>query len=163
MTIQPVYGGSEVRFVAELRDVEDPPLVTGSDVGLVVSPKGLSPCLNDHCGEVFDQVVTGTVHDQVVVKTFGSSSFQHRHNRQPLPITTGSGTIDLFVQDIKEMTEVPRTVLRGQCNPVASSVVIEPNPLFEGQGDTERVVPVIGVDPVPKGSLYSDRFNVTHL
>lgn len=51
------------------------------------------------------------------------------------------------------MTKVPGTVLRGQGNPVTSSVVIDPNPLFQGQGDTERVVPVIDVDPLTDGFL----------
>lgn len=51
------------------------------------------------------------------------------------------------------MTEVPGTVLRGQGHPVTSPVVIDPHPLFQGQGDTERVVPVIDVDPLTDGSL----------
>jgi hypothetical protein len=36
---------------------------------------------------------------------------------------------------------------------MTSPVVIDPNPLFQAQGDTERVVPVIDVDPLTDGSL----------
>jgi hypothetical protein len=96
---------------------------------------------------LFDQVVTGTVHDQVVVETFGFSPLQNGDYRELFPEPTGGGTINLFVQDIEEMTEVPGTVLRGQCHTVTSSIVIDPNPLFQGQGDTERMVPVVDVDP----------------
>ena len=122
-------------------------------MGLVVSPNGLSPCLDDHRRKHLNQVVTGTVHDQVVVETFGSSSLENRDHRESFSVSTGGGTVDLFVQDIEEMTEVPGTVLRGQGHPMTSSVVIDPNPLFQGQSDTERVVPVIDVDPLADGFL----------
>ena len=153
VTIQPVYGRSEVGFVPELRDVGDPPAVTGSDVGLVVSPNSFSPCLNDHRWEHLDQVVTGTIHDQVVVETFGSSSLQNGDDRELFPEPTGGGTIDLFVQDIEKVSEVSGTILRGQSDPVTSSVVINPNPLFQGQGNPEWMVPVIDVDPLTDGFL----------
>ncbi len=76
-------------------------------MGLVVSPKGLSPSLDHHRWEVFDQVLSGTVDDQVVVETFGSSSLENWDDRELFPISTEGGTVDLFVQDIQEMTEVP--------------------------------------------------------
>jgi len=107
VTIQPVYGLSEVGFVPELRDVGDPSPVTGCDVGLVISPKGLSPRLDHHRWEVFDQVLSGTIDDQVVVETFGPSSLENRDDRESFPEPTGGGTVDLFVQDIQEMTEIP--------------------------------------------------------
>ena len=125
-------------------------------MGLVVSPNSFSPCLNDHRREHLDQVVTGTIHDQVVMETFGSSPLQHGDNRELFPEPTGGGTIDLFVQDIEKVTEVSRTILRGQGNPVTSSVIINPNPLFEGQGNPERVVPVIDVDPLTDGILEGE-------
>ena len=125
-------------------------------MGLVVSPNSFSPCLDNHRWEHLDQVVTGTIHDQVVVETFGSSPLQNGDDRELFPEPTGGGTIDLFVQDIEKMTEVSRTILRGQGNPVTSSVVINPNPLFEGQGNTERMVPVIDVDPLTDGILEGE-------
>lgn len=125
-------------------------------MGLVVSPNSFSPCLNDHRREHLDQVVTGTIHDQVVMETFGSSPLQHGDNRELFPEPTGGGTIDLFVQDIEKMTEVSGTVFRGKGNPVTSSVVINPNQLLEGQGDTKRVVPVIDVDPLTDGILEGE-------
>lgn len=39
---------------------------------------------------------------------------------------------------------------------MTSSVVIDPNPLFEGQGDPERVVPEIDVDPLADGILEGE-------
>ena len=90
------------------------------------------------------------------METFGSSPLQHGDNRELFPEPTGGGTINLFVQDIEKVTEVSRTILRGQGNPVTSSVVINPNPLFEGQGDPERVVPVIDVDPLTDGILEGE-------
>ena len=125
-------------------------------MGLVVSPNSFSPCLDNHRWKHLDQVVSGTIHDQVVMETFGSSPLQHGDNRELFPEPTGGGTIDLFVQDIEKVTEVSRTILRGQGNPVTSSVVINPNPLFEGQGDPERVVPVIDVDPLTDGILEGE-------
>ena len=125
-------------------------------MGLVVSPNSFSPCLDNHRWEHLDQVVTGTIHDQVVVKTFGSSPLENGDDRELFPEPTGGGTIDLFVQDIEKVTEVSRTILRGQGNPVTSSVVINPNPLFEGQGDPERVVPVIDVNPLTDGILEGE-------
>ena len=125
-------------------------------MGLVVSPNSFSPCLDNHRWKHLDQVVSGTIHDQVVMETFGSSPLQHGDNRELFPEPTGGGTIDLFVQDIEKVTEVSRTILRGQGNPVTSSVVINPNPLFEGQGNPERVVPVIDVDPLTDGILEGE-------
>ena len=125
-------------------------------MGLVVPPNSFSPCLDNHRWEHLDQVVTGTIHDQVVVKTFGSSPFENGDDRELFPEPTGGGTIDLFVQDIEKVTEVSRTILRGQGNPVTSSVVINPNPLFKSQGDPERVVPVIDVDPLTDGILEGE-------
>ena len=125
-------------------------------MGLVVSPKGLSPCLDNHRWEHLDQVFTGTIHDQVVVETFGSSPLQNGDDRELFPEPTGGGTIDLLVQDIEKVTEVSRTILRGKGKPVTSSVVINPNPLFEGQGDPERVVPVIDVYPLTDGFLEGE-------
>lgn len=107
VTIQPVYRLSEVGFVPQLRDVRDPPPVTGRDVGLVISPNGLSPRLDHHRWEVFDQVLSGTIDDHVVVETFGSSPFQDRDHRELFSVSTEGGTVDLFVQDIQEMTEIP--------------------------------------------------------
>lgn len=107
MTVQPVYGLSEVGFVPELRDVRDPPGITGGDVGLVITPKGLSPCPNDHRREHLNEVLPGTFDHQMVVETFGSSSLQNGDHKESFPISTGGGTVDFFVQDIEEMTEVP--------------------------------------------------------
>lgn len=36
---------------------------------------------------------------------------------------------------------------------MSPSVVIDPNPLFQGQGYPERMVPVIDVDPLTDGLL----------
>lgn len=66
-------------------------------MGLVVSPNSISPCLNNHRWEHLDQVVTGTIHDQVVVETFGSSPLQNGDDRELFPEPTGGGTIDLLV------------------------------------------------------------------
>ncbi len=107
VTVQPVYRLSEVGFVPELRDVRDPALVTGCDVGLVISPKGLSPSLDYHRWEVFDQVLSGTIDDQMIVETFGSSPLENRDDRELFSVSTEGGTVDLFVQDIQEMTEIP--------------------------------------------------------
>jgi hypothetical protein len=63
--------------------------------------------LNDHQREHLDEVIPGTVDHQMVVETFGSSSFEDRDNRESFPISTGGGPIDLFVQDIEEVAEVP--------------------------------------------------------
>lgn len=125
-------------------------------MGLVVSPNSFSPCLDNHRWEHLDQFVTGTIHDQVVMETFGSSPLQNGDYRELFPEPTGGGTIDLFVQDIEKVTEVSRTILRGQGNPVTSSVVINPNPLFKSQCDPERVVPVIDVDPLTDGILEGE-------
>lgn len=125
-------------------------------MGLVVSPNSFSPCLNDHRREHLDQVVTGTIHDQVVMETFGSSPLQNRDNRELFAVSTEGGTVDLFVQDIEKVPEVSGTVFRGQGNPVTSSAVINPNPLFEGQGNTERMVPVIKIDPLTDGILEGE-------
>ena len=122
-------------------------------MGLVEPPNSFSPCLDNHRWEHLDQVVTGTIHDEVVVETFGSSPLQNGDDRELFPEPTGGGTIDLFVQDIEKVSEVSRTILRGQGDPVTSSVVINPNQLLEGQGDTKRVVPVIDVDPLTDGIL----------
>ncbi len=73
-------------------------------MGLVISPEGLSPSLDHHRREVFDQVLSGTINDQVVVETFGYSTLKNRDDRELFPISTERGTVDLFVQDIKEMT-----------------------------------------------------------
>ena len=76
-------------------------------MGLVISPKRLSPSVDYHRREVFDQIVSGTIQDQVVVEAFGSTTFKDRDNGESFSVSTGGGTVDLFVQDIKEMTEVP--------------------------------------------------------
>ena len=39
---------------------------------------------------------------------------------------------------------------------MTSSVVINPNPLFEGEGNTERMVPVIKIDPLTDGILEGE-------
>jgi hypothetical protein len=156
VTIQPVYRLSEVGFVPQLRNVWDPPGVTGFDVGLVISPKSLSPSVDHHRREVFDQVLSGTINDKVVVETFGFSTLENRDDRELFPISTERGTVDLFVEDIKEVTEVPWPILRGEGNSVSPPVVIDPNPLFQGQGHTERMVPSIYVDPLTDGVLKGE-------
>lgn len=93
----------------------------------------------------------------MIVESLGIRPFQNGNHTDMLSMSVERMAIDPTVQGPKEMTEIPGGYFGGECDTRTIPTLEAMDPLFQREGDSKRVMPMVDVDPLTEVFLKVGR------
>lgn len=151
MAVGPVERHVIFDLAAKFADVVGPTLVAGGlDIDLVISPWGPKPAAADHGRKLEMELRSGTIDNRMIMVSGGCPTFQHRDDLHPFAIPFRSMTIDLPVQQIREMPEILLRIVSLDTLELSLHTPRPVQTLTQGQGHGKGVGKLLDPDEIVK-------------